>query len=92
MNSDRATALAQEALIWLAGRPEALEAFLAASGAGPADLRAGAADPVFLGFVLDFLLQSDAWVLDFAAEAGVRPDDAVRARAALPGGYAPDWT
>jgi hypothetical protein len=92
MKSEGATALAQEALIWLAGRPEALEAFLAASGASPADLRAGAGDPVFLGFVLDFLLQSDAYVLDFAETAGVRPETVAGARAALPGGYAPDWS
>ena len=37
----------------------------------PAEVRARAAEPEFLGFVLDFLLQSDAFVLDFAAEAGV---------------------
>ncbi len=92
MKSEQAAALAQEALIWLAGRPEALEAFLAASGAGPEDLRAGAADPAFLGFVLDHLLQSEELVVAFARDAGVPPDRPARARAALPGGDAPDWT
>ncbi len=92
MKTEQATALAQEALIWLAGRPEALEGFLAASGAGPDDLRAGAADPEFLGFVLDHLLQSEDLVIAFARDAGVPPDRPARARAALPGGYVPDWT
>ena len=31
-------------------------------------------------------------VLDFAAEAGLRPEDVARARAALPGGELPNWT
>lgn len=92
MKQELAVDLAQAALVWLADRPEALGAFLATSGAGPDDLRAGAADPEFLGFVLDHLLQSDALVVDFAADAGVPPDRIMRARAALPGGYAPDWT
>ncbi|WP_290739294.1 DUF3572 domain-containing protein [Amaricoccus sp.] len=92
MTESEATTLAREALIWLAGRPEALEAFLAASGAGPADIRARAADPEFLGFVLDHVLASEEWTIAFAAEAGVPPDRVARARAALPGGYAPDWT
>lgn len=92
MTQDQAVELAQAALVWLAARPEALGAFLAASGVGPGELRARAAEPEFLGFVLDHVLQSDAWVRDFAAEAGVPPDRPARARAALPGGYAPDWT
>ena len=36
-------------------------------------LRGRAADPEFLGFVLDFLLGADAMVLDFAADAGLAP-------------------
>lgn len=87
-----AVALGQEALVWLAGQPEALGAFLAASGASPAEVRARAGDPEFLGFVLDFVLASEASVRAFAAAAGVPPDRPARARAALPGGDAPDWT
>ena len=92
MKEEQAVALAQAALVWLAGRPEALGTFLAASGAGPAEVRARAADPEFLGFVLDHLLASEADLLAFAREAGVAPEAPARARAALPGGYAPDWT
>ena len=92
MKQEQAIELGQRALIWLAGEPDALGAFLAASGAGPADLRARAADPEFLGFLLDFLLQSDALVLAFARDAGAPPDLPARARAALPGGDLPNWT
>lgn len=92
MKPAAAAEVGRQALIWLAGRPEAMGAFLDASGADPAELRARAADPEFLGFVLDFLLQSDAFVLDFAAEAGIPPETPARARAALPGGAVPDWS
>lgn len=91
MQTPRALEIGQDALIWLAARPESLEAFLAASGMAPAGLRAGAADPEFLGFVLDWILGSDSAVLDFAAAAGLAPEEPARARAAL-GGEAPNWT
>ncbi len=92
MNSERAAEIGQAGLIWLAGRPELLAGFLAASGAGPAALRARAGDPEFLGFVLDHLLGSDDAVIAFAAEVGLAPETVARARAALPGGALPDWT
>lgn len=92
MNAEAAGSIAQDALIWLAGQPELLGRFLAASGAGPDDLRRQADDPEFLGFVLDFLLGSDDQVRAFAAAAGIAPDAPMRARAALPGGAVPDWT
>lgn len=92
MKRESATEIGQDVLVWLAGRPEDLERLLALSGVDPAGLRAGASDPDFLGFVLDFLLQSDDLVLAFAREAGITPDLPARARAALPGGDVPNWT
>ncbi len=92
MKQEQAIEIGQRALIWLAGEPDALGAFLAASGADPAEMRARAGEPEFLGFLLEYLLQSDALVLAFAGDADLPPDLPARARAALPGGYAPDWT
>lgn len=92
MQADRAETVALQALAWIAADPERLGAFLAASGAGPADLARGARDPAFLGAVLDALLQSDADVLAFCAEAGLAPTELLSARAALPGGDLPHWT
>jgi hypothetical protein len=92
MRAADAADLAQDALLWLLGRPEDAGAFLAASGLDPADLRARAAAPDFLGFVLDFLLADESLLRAFAAEAGVPPDAPRRARQALPGGDAPEWT
>jgi Protein of unknown function (DUF3572) len=92
MTPDAAHAIAEEALIWLAGRPEALGRFLAESGAGPGELRRRAAEPEFLGFVLDFLLSDEALARNFSAEADLAPEKLVRARASLPGGEIPNWT
>lgn len=90
--SAAAEALATEALLWLAGQGELLRDFLVASGAGPDEIRARAADPEFLAAVLDFVLMEEAWVLDFAADRGVKPDQVARARAQLPGGDLPHFT
>lgn len=92
MNRDAAETLAVEALGWIAGRDELAGAFLAASGAAPEELRERAADPAFLGFVLDFLLGDEDALLDFCEAAGAPPDAPMRARAALPGGDLPHWT
>jgi hypothetical protein len=92
MSPDQAETLALQALAHLAGDPDLLGAFLGATGADLAGLRAGARDPAFLGAVLDFLLQEDARVLAFAAAAGVPPTLPAQARAALPGGHAWHWT
>ena len=91
MKRERAIAVGQKALIWMAGQPEFLEVFLAESGLAPEAIRARAGEPAFLGFVLDAVLASDAHVLAFAAEAGLAPEEAARARATLGGGE-PHWT
>ena len=92
LTADEAASIGQDAVIWLAGQPEALAAFLRASGLAHGSLRGRAADPEFLGFVLDFILGADAMVLDFSCSAGLRPEDPVRARNALAGGELPNWT
>jgi hypothetical protein len=91
MKREQATAVGQDALIFLATRPELMESCLAQSGLDAVELRTRAEEPEFLGFVLDFLLQSDLWVQDFAAKAGLRPEDVGRARSVL-GGELPNWT
>jgi Protein of unknown function (DUF3572) len=92
MKREQAIAIGEDALIWLAGQPEALPAFLAASGLAPEGLRGRTSDPELLGAVLDFLLGSDAMTLDFAAASGIAPQAPARARAVLGGGELPNWT
>ena len=58
----------------------------------PSDLAQMAADPVFLGAVLDFVLLDDAHVLAFCSAADLPPDAPLRARQALPGGAEVNWT
>ncbi len=92
LSPEAAELLGLQALGWIAAQPELAGDFLAAAGASAGDLRARAADPEFLGFVLDFLLADEAALLAFAAEAGVAPDRPMRARVSLPGGALPHWT
>lgn len=92
MTPDAAEKVALTALVWIAERDELASSFLGASGASASDLRERAADPEFLGFVLDFLLSDEDALLAFCEDAILKPDTPMRARAALPGGDLPNWT
>jgi Protein of unknown function (DUF3572) len=92
MQQDAAYVLAIQALGWLAADDEVFPLFLGATGADIGDLRARAADPDFLGAVLDFLLTDDAWVVAFCDGHGHSYTAPQLARAALPGGAAVNWT
>jgi hypothetical protein len=92
MNSEAAETLALEALGWLASQDDLFPAFLGATGASVDDVRGAAGDPAFLGGVLDFLLQDDAWISAFATSSGRRPTEPAVARQLLPGGEAMHWT
>lgn len=92
MDKDNARILALRALGWLAGEDDLFEAFLGASGASASDVRAQADQPAFLMSVLDFVLQSDAWVLACAEAAGAGPQDIGIARAVLGGRDRMHWT
>ena len=92
MKKDSAQIIALQALGWLAADSDRFAAFLSVTGASLGELRARAGDPLFLAAVLDFLLQEDAWVLDFSAANGLPPASLQSARAALPGGDLPHWT
>ncbi len=92
MTRESAETLALGALDWLVGNDELLPVFLGASGAGIDDLKVGAADPAFLGAVLDFLLMDDAWVVAFCDAGRLPYDRLMQARHALPGGETAHWT
>mgnify|MGYP002177456412 FL=1 len=92
MSKDRAELLGVQALGWMAGRDDTLEAFLGAAGCAPDDLRTRAKEPEFLGFVLDFLLGDDAVLMAFCEDGRIREEDPRQARAVLPGGDAWRWT
>lgn len=89
---ESAETLALQALAWLAAHEELLPVFMGSTGISADELRSRAAEPVFLGSVLDFLLMDDAWIVAFCDANGLRYDAPMQARAALPGGEALHWT
>lgn len=92
MSQETAETIALQALAWLAGNENLLPVFLGSSGAVGADLRARAKDADFLGSILDFVMQDDAWVTSFCDTAGLSYEQPMLARAALPGGKEVFWT
>lgn len=89
---DAAETLALTALGWLAAHNDLLPVFMGATGIGESDLRQNAANPDFLGGVLDFLMMDDAWIMRFCDDTGTPYDAPAQARAALPGGAQMHWT
>jgi hypothetical protein len=88
-NSAETTAL--KALGWLAAQDDLFATFLSASGASLADVRRQAGEPALLTAMLAFLMQSDAWVLDFASASAIRPEAVAQALALLGGPAAMNW-
>jgi hypothetical protein len=60
-----------------------LNRFLGLTGLGPENLRTAAADPAFLGSVLDYLVADEKLLVEFAADAGLKPEAVARAHEAL---------
>lgn len=92
LSPEAAEILALQALAWLVANEDLLPVFLGATGASEGDLRAQAADPGFLGSVLDFLMMDDAWVVAFCDANAIAYERPMFARAALPGGEQVHWT
>ena len=91
MKPDQAETLAIQALSWLAQDAEILGQFLNMTGAAPGDIRKRAAEPEFLGFVLDFIMRDDETILGFSHATNTPPEAVQRARSVLGGGL-PNWT
>lgn len=92
MSQQSAEALALEGLTWLISNEELLPVFMGSSGVSAADLRHRAAEPEFLGAVLDFLLMDDAWVTAFCDSRNLPYQSLMQARQMLPGGSQVNWT
>lgn len=83
LTAEAAEALALRALGFLAGEPERLEPFLAATGLGPATLRAAAQQPSFLAAVLDYVAGNESLLLELAGNLSLNPEVIANAHAAL---------
>lgn len=84
---EAAEAVAIQALTYIAGDAERLGQFLAVTGVGSAQIRTAAAEPGFLVGVLEYLISDEALLTAFAADAGLRPPDAVKALVILGGSH-----
>jgi Protein of unknown function (DUF3572) len=62
-----------------------LEHFMSLTGMGPGVLKQGLSDPDFQAMVLDYGLENESLILEFAAHQGLQPDAVLRARRKLPG-------
>jgi len=88
---EQAETFALQAFIWVIGG-ELADAFINATGASQDQLTKLAQQPVFLGAVLDFLMEDDARVIGFCDSVQRPYLSVMEARAALPGGQLPHWT
>jgi hypothetical protein len=73
-------------LVFLSVDEDRLTRFLALSGIDPQDLRDRHGDPVFQGFLLDYLFQDDQMTSAFCEECEITPEALMRVRRKLPGG------
>ena len=85
MGTEAATALAIEALGFLADEPERISRFLSLSGLDAHELRTAAGDPSFFPALLDFILAHEPTLLDFATARSIAPERVAEARRALAG-------
>jgi len=92
MTKDNAETFALNALAWIMGQDDMVGVFLGSTGASIDDLKNNAANPEFLGAVLDFVLMDDAWVIKLSQDMGTPADHIMQARAVLPGGQTMHWT
>jgi hypothetical protein len=87
-NAEMAETIALQMLGFLASDEERIGRFMNLSGLSPDTLRTRAAEPDFLGGVMDHVLADQSLLLAFAESAELRPDDVVAARRLLPGAIA----
>ena len=81
--AEAAEIVAIQALAFIAQDEERLGRFLAITGMGPAEIRAGARDRHFLAGVLDYLAGDEALLVQFTGQAGMHPTTIGIARRAL---------
>ena len=85
LTQKEAESLAIQALAFIAGEPERIGPFLAATGIGPDMIRAAAREPDFLAGVLDYLAGDEVLLVTFATAADINPFDVEVARDVLGG-------
>ncbi len=91
-SEDDASTLAIEALSFVASDTVLFNRFLRLTGLELENLREAATEPAFLAGVLDFVIADEATLNDFAAHAGIPPQDVAAARRSLGDTYAESFS
>ena len=78
------TDLIMKLMVFLAQDEVRFERFVSLTGLSVEDIRQRHADPVFQALVLDYVLQDQSLVLEFAASQELRPDALLKLRHSLP--------
>lgn len=91
LDRERAETIALAALAFLAEDAGRLGRFLALTGIGPGELRAGAGQPQVMAAVLDHLLSDEGQLLAFAANAGLPVQMVAMARQVIDGRREDAW-
>lgn len=86
MQSERAEAIAVEALSFIASDPDLLPRFLALTGIEAGQIRQAAREPGFLAGVLQFVLAHEPTLMHFSEATGIPPQETATAREHLPFG------
>ncbi len=90
--AETAQTIALQALAYIASDEDQLAGFMAQTGLSTDELKDRAAEPAFLGGVLDFLLSNEKALVAFCEEKEMAPDLPGLARKSLPGGEEVHWT
>jgi hypothetical protein len=91
MQIDTAKLLAIEAVTYIFSHDELRDRFLSLSGLSPADIKAELENADFLQNILDFFIQFEPDLLDFAAHQKIAPENITMAWRALGGGKGQEW-
>ncbi len=78
------TEIVMQFIAFLAQEEGRFERFVSLTGLGMADIRQRHAEPEFQALVLDYGLQDQSLVVEFAAHQGIKPDELMRVRHRLP--------
>ena len=92
LTPEMAQTIALQALAHIASDEDRLAGFMAQTGLSTYELKDRAAEPAFLGGVLDFLMSDETTLVAFCEENDMAPDLPGHARRSLPGGEEVHWT
>lgn len=87
-NRASAEAIGLKALAFLASEPARINRFLSLTGLDGSELRTSAGSAETLAAVLEFVLQDESMLLEFATNAAIPPTSIAPAHAVLAGGDA----